>query len=312
MKILIAEPEDFSKEAIELLSTVGTVTSLTTSQDMIGRALLEYDIIWIRLGLTIRAADIPEQPRCKFIISGTTGLNHLDLDALKVAHIEVLSLKGQTRFLESITATAEHTIGLMFALVRMIPAAHKSILNGQWDRDLFKGHEVSGRTIGIIGYGRLGKIVASYCKILRMQVMVYDPYVNEVAEGCKLLQSLEELLDSVDYVSLHVPLNEETNCFFNDQFFSMIRQGTYLINTSRGELIDEVALLSALESGKLAGAALDVICSEEFFTRENPLVRYAEKHDNLLLTPHIGGCTWESMSKCEVFMAEMVLQRLAE
>jgi len=312
MNILIAEPKNFSVKALERLSALGQITCRATDQKMIRQALSEYDVIWVRLGLTVRATDISASTRCRYIITATTGLNHLDLDALNMAGIEVLSLQGHTAFLESITATAEHTIGLLLALLRNIPAAHKSVLQGQWDRDLFKGHEVSSKTIGIIGYGRLGKIVAFYCTALRMRVLIYDPYVSKVAEGCNLLQSLDELLDSVDYITIHVPLNEETEGFFDDRFFSMIRQGTYFINTSRGELIDEAVLLSALESGRLAGAALDVICSEEFFSWKNPLVRYAEKHDNLLLTPHIGGCTWESMSKCEVFMAEMLLRRLAK
>lgn len=312
MKILIAEPEDFSTEALKILSSFGSVTCQNISQNEIGKTLTDYDIVWIRLGLTIRASNIPQHPRCQIIVSGTTGLNHLDVNDLNLAGIKVLSLQGQTKFLESITATAEHTLALLLSLVRIIPAAHGSVLSGKWDRDSFKGHEVSGKTIGIIGYGRLGKIVANYCHALQMRILVYDPFVPDIEKRYKQVTSMEYLLGNIDYLTLHIPLNQETKKIADNNFFSLLRQGAYLINTSRGELIDENALLSVLENGKLAGAALDVLCDEEFFVQENRLVQYARKHNNLLLTPHVGGCTWESMSKCELFMAEMLLKKLGK
>ncbi|EKE11871.1 MAG: hypothetical protein ACD_15C00006G0002 [uncultured bacterium] len=245
--------------------------------------------------------------RCRFIITATTGLNHLDLHALKDAGIEVLSLKGQTSFLENITATAEHTLGLLLSLVRRISAAHHSVLQGQWDRDLFKGIEIAGKKLGIVGYGRLGKIVASYCRAFRMNIMVYDPYVETYKDSIVRVDSLEELFSNADFITLHIPLNTATTRLIDRKLLSLMKGSAFLINTSRGEILDEGGLLDALKEKRIAGAALDVICEEDNFSGDNPLVVYARNKENLLLTPHIGGCTWESMERCEEFMAKMLL-----
>ncbi|HBY01135.1 MAG TPA: hydroxyacid dehydrogenase [Rikenellaceae bacterium] len=238
------------------------------------------------------------------MITATTGLNHLDVDALKEAGIEVLSLKGQTSFLETITATAEHTMGLLLSLVRTIPAAHQSVLHGNWNRDLFKGHEIAGKVIGIVGYGRLGKIVASYCRAFRMTVMIYDPFVKVNDVSLRIVDTLKEVFNSADFITLHLPLNASTMGLVDRTVLSGMKPGSYLINTSRGEIVVEDHLLETLTHKKIAGAALDVLCDEEYFSVDNPLVQFAQHNENLLLTPHIGGCTWESMSKCEEFMAK--------
>ncbi len=306
-RILIAEPKDFSQEALDLLSGFGNVTCRSLDQSEIKSALNDYDLLWIRLGLTIRQDDISAHPRCRFIVTATTGLNHLDMAALQGVGIKVLSLKGQTAFLETITATAEHTIGLLLSLVRRIPAAHIAVLRGEWDRDVFKGHELSGKTMGIVGYGRLGKIVASYCRVFRMQILAYDPYAEIDKEHARA-NSLEQLFENSDFITLHIPLNPSTTGLIDGALVSRMKESAFLINTSRGEVIVELDLLNALEERKIAGAALDVLCAEEYFTADNLLAAYAREHENLILTPHIGGCTWESMGKCEFFMAKM-LQR---
>lgn len=310
MKILIAEPEDFSQVAISILEEIGEVTCRPLPQTEIRTALSQYDVIWIRLGLTLRENDIPVSPHCRYVITATTGLNHLDIDALKEAGIEVLSLKGQTSFLETITATAEHTVGLLLSLVRMIPAAHQSVLHGIWNRNLFKGHEIAGKTIGIIGYGRLGKIVASYCRAFRMKVMIYDPFVKVNDVSLRVVDTLEEVFHSADFITLHLPLNAATTGLIDRTVLSGMKPGSYLINTSRGEIVVEDHLLEALTHKKIAGAALDVLCDEEYFSVDNPLVQFAQNSENLLLTPHIGGCTWESMSKCEEFMAKKLIDAI--
>lgn len=310
MKILIAEPDDFSPQAISLLESIGQVTCFALPQEKISVAMTDYDIVWIRLGLTIRSGDIPRRPRCRYIISATTGLNHLDIAELQHCGVEILSLKGQVQFLENITATAEHTMGLLLSLVRMIPAAHHSVLAGNWTRDLFKGREIANRRIGIVGYGRLGKIVARYCLAMNMEVIVYDPYVLVPEGDIQSVATLEELFGTVHYVSIHIPLEPSTHGLIGERLLGMMRPGGCLINTSRGEIIVEAELLDALNEHRLAGAALDVLCEEEFFGATNPLVQYARGHDNLILTPHIGGCTWDSMEKCEDFMAQMLVERI--
>ena len=306
--ILIAEPKDFSREAIVLLSEVAEVACEDLAQEELKTAMEQYDVIWIRLGLTVRRIDIPEYVRCKFLVTATTGLNHVDLQAVEEVGIKVLSLKGQLAFLKTITATAEHTMGLLLSLVRKIPAAHISVLSGKWNRDLFKGNEIADKKIGIVGYGRLGRIVGDYCQALRMKVIAYDPYVNEYEAYVTRVDSLGQLFSSADFVTLHIPLNSLTERLVGNSLLSLMKSSAFLINTSRGEILDEGDLLKTLQEKRIAGAALDVLCGEAFFASDNPLVEYARRNDNLLLTPHLGGCTWESMEKCEVFMANLLLR----
>lgn len=309
-RILVAEPKDFSKEAIGLLNGVGNVTCKALDQAEMKSALSEYDVVWIRLGLTIRQDDIPAYPRCRYVITATTGLNHLDLGALQHVGIEILSLKRQIAFLETVSATAEHTVGLLLSLVRKVPAAHQSVMSGIWNRDLFKGNEIAGKKIGIVGYGRLGKIVASYCRAFRMDMMVYDPFLKVKDDSLAQVDSLEELFVTADYVTLHVPLNSSTTGLIGKNLLSLMKPTAFLINTSRGEILDEHDLLEALKDRVIAGAALDVLCHEEFFSENNGLVQFARVNDNLILTPHIGGCTWESMAKCEVYMANILIREI--
>jgi D-3-phosphoglycerate dehydrogenase len=240
------------------------------------------------------------------IVTPTTGLNHIDLSEAQRRGVRVLSLQGETEFLNDIRATAEHTVGLMLALLRRVPAAVSHVHGGNWDRDRFKGRELFGKTIGIIGYGRLGRIVGRYLKAFDTRLLVSDPHIDQKTLDPSISPTgLDDLLRDSDIVTLHVSLSDRTRSFFGKEQFSRMKTSAWFINTARGELIDEMALLDALRSRQLAGAALDVLCDERYNDMEShPLVAYACNHDNLLITPHIGGCTVESMEKTEVFMAK--------
>jgi len=241
----------------------------------------------------------------KIIVTPTTGLNHIDLREAQRQDIKVLSLQGETEFLNDIRATAEHTVGLMLSLLRRIPSAVVDVKKGGWDRDRFKGRELYGKTIGIVGYGRLGRIVGKYLQAFDARILAHEPHINQKATDSGISTvGLDDLLQNSDIVTLHVSLSDRTRSFFGKEQFSKMKPGAWFINTARGELIDETALLDALRSGQLAGAAVDVLCGEQHDGKMNhPLVAYAREHDNLLITPHIGGCTVESMEKTEVFMA---------
>jgi D-3-phosphoglycerate dehydrogenase len=224
----------------------------------------------------------------------------------------VLSLQGEREFLKEIRATAEHTLGLVLSLLRRLPAAARHVTNGGWSRDPFQGAELHGKTAGIVGYGRLGRIVARYLNAFGCEVLASDPHVDPrlIDPGVRLV-STNELLQSSHLVSLHVNLCAETKGIFGRAAFESMRQGSWFINTARGELVDEDALLDALHSGRLAGAALDVVRGEHGErSPQSPLIAYAAAHENLIITPHLGGCTAESMRKTEVFLAEKVRQRL--
>jgi len=239
----------------------------------------------------------------KVIVTTTTGLDHTDVNYAEQRGIKVLSLRGETEFLRTIPATAEHTWALLLALVRHIPQAHASVIAGEWDRNAFRGHDLGGKRLGIVGLGRIGEKVARYGLAFEMRVGAYDPYRSDWVEGVTRCVTLPELLRQSNVLSLHVPLNPETERMIGREELAHLPNGAWLVNTSRGEVLDEVALVEALQDGQLGGAALDVIAAERDQQRRGPLLDYARQHNNLLITPHLGGATVESMARTEVFMA---------
>ncbi|MFL5733353.1 MAG: hydroxyacid dehydrogenase [Chloroflexia bacterium] len=305
-KILVAESAGFSPEAVEVLRRAGDVTLADLDRDGLLGAVGETDALCVRLRNRIDGEVMDAAPLLTVIASLSTGLNHVDLEEAERRGIRVVSLKGESDFLKDIRATAELTVGLVLTLARHLPGAVEHALEGGWNRDLFKGHELYGKTAGIVGYGRLGRIVARYLRAFDMRVLTADPYVepSSVEEGVRLV-ALPELLAEADLVSLHVSYSGETHDMIGRREFEAMREGAWFVNTARGELVDESALLEALKSGRLAAAALDVLCEERSTGMgQHPLVAYAREHDNLIITPHIGGCTQESMEKTEIFLAE--------
>ena len=310
LKILISESGGFSTVAAAQLRQAGELILADLDHQALLASLRDIDVLWVRLRHRIDAEVLANAPRLKIIVTATTGLNHIDLEEAVRRGIQVLSLRGESAFLQDVRGTAEHTVALTLALLRRLPQAVAHVLDGEWNRDLFKGHELYQKTVGIIGYGRLGRVVARYLKGFDTHVLVSDRNIDIVpVEGGAELVSLTRLLQESDLVTLHVDLNSETRTFFGAAQFAVMKHGACLINTSRGEVIEESALLQALQSGRLGGAALDVLCNERSDGMEDhPLVAYAREHDNLIITPHIGGCTFESMEKTEVFLAQKLLQ----
>lgn len=246
------------------------------------------ECLWVRLN-RVDAASLNTMPNLKLIACPCTGIDHIDLAECKRSNIRVLSLRD-TDVLPTITATAEHTIGLILALVRKIPCAVESTKRGEWNRLPFMGRELSDMTAAIVGEGRIGRMV---CERLR-------------SFGCLVNYGPSDADD--DIVSIHVDLNETSRGMCNADFFRSMKPGSYFINTSRGQVVDEAALLSALRDEHLAGAALDVACGEP--DSINPdLVAYANEHpDRLILTPHIGGYAAEAIEKAEVGLARKLLE----
>jgi D-3-phosphoglycerate dehydrogenase len=198
--------------------------------------------------------------------------------------------------------------------LRNIVPASIAARQGNWDRDRFRGRELNGKRLGIVGLGRLGQKVARYGQVFGMDVVAFDPFVEEWIDGVRRELTLTDLLRKSDILSLHLPLNTETQGMFGATELALLPAGAVLVNTSRGQLIDESALIKALKRKHLAGAALDVVAQERNSEdrRLSPLLDYADTHDNLLITPHIGGATYESMAKTEVFMAHKLTKFLLE
>lgn len=311
-KILVTIPS-FSEKAREILTLLGEVTYAETTNETIAHYIGEVEVLLVGLGTVYSKEVLESAIHLKVIATATTGLDHIDLEYAKERGITILSLKGENEFLDTITGTAELAFGLAVSLARNIPSALSDVLKGGWNREAFKGVSLYGKTLGIVGMGRLGKIMAAGAAGFRMKVVFYDPHVLEETFPSYSKVSFEELLKESDVVSLHVHLSNETTHLINKETLSLMKKSAILINTARGEIVDEAAVLEALSEGSISGYGADVLSGElDFKERGNthPLIEYAQTHNNVLITPHIGGMTSDSRETTDVFMAQKLKQYL--
>lgn len=304
MITLITEPEDYSSQAIAVYKSLGDVFLLPELGKRKNEILKRTNILVLRLRYKIDSSWFDKMPNLKIIATNTTGLNHVDIAEAQKRGVKVISLRGRTSFLKNITATAELTLGLILALVRKIPWSFEHVKKGGWNRDLFKGHQLQGKTLGIVGYGRLGKIMARYARALGMKVIFYDPYKKGPGKV-----SLEKLCRISDIISIHALLTPETENLIGARHFRLMKPGAILINTARGEIVEEKALGQALQKKRIAGAALDVMREESQDGRhlkKSELWKLSQKNDNILIGPHTGGAAYEAMAITEEFIARLV------
>jgi phosphoglycerate dehydrogenase-like enzyme/CMP-N-acetylneuraminic acid synthetase len=250
--------------------------------------------------------------KLKVVASTSTGTNHIDKEYCKEHNIEVVCLRYSDD-VKSIVASSEFTFGLVLAVTRQIPQSFGSAKSGRWreDEDAFRGIELRGKTIGIIGYGRIGSNNARYARAFGMNVVAYDPYVVINDPDIRQVDHPQKVLCQSDVVMICVHLDETTIGMVDNDWFNAMKSGVYFINTSRGEVIDESALLKNLKSGKITAAGLDVI-SDEFTSDKNthPIIEYARNHSNLIVTPHIAGLTYDSERKALEIVVKSILEKL--
>ena len=184
--------------------------------------------------------------------------------------MKVIHLRGELDFLRTVTSTAEHTWALLLALVRHIPTATADVADGYWQQDVHRGRELHGKTLGILGFGRLGQIVARYGRAFGMRICTYDVRTVNTPEYVDDCESMVELLSTCDVLTVHIPLNADTEGLIGRHELSELPEKALLVNTSRGELIDEQALIEALDAGRLAGVAVDVVANEEYYEANGP------------------------------------------
>jgi len=266
---------------------------LSTASGLIVRSATKVDEAFIA-----RASEV------RVIGRAGVGVDNIDLDAATVKDIAVFNAPGANT-----NAAAEMTMALMLALVRKVPEADRSVRAGNWERASFKGVELKGRTLGLVGAGRIGGDVALRCQVFGMDVLVYDPYLSEERAdelGVRLV-GLGEVIENADVISCHVPLTDETRGMINVELLHRMKDGVYVINASRGGVIDEPALASALQDGTIAGAALDVYEREPL--TEDSMLRDAP---NLILTPHLGASTEEAQVGVATEVALRIQAALAE
>lgn len=319
MKILHIEPLRYSDSLKQLIQTAGEVDfcQIESQEELlvqIGRK--PYEAIFVKLGIAIDARVMEAAPFLKFVITPTTGLDHIDTEAASAKGIQVLSLRGEEEFLRSIRSTAEHTWGLVLSLLRRIHLAHADVLAGHWRREPFLGAELNGKVLGVIGYGRLGRIVAQIGCAFQMTVLVHDTdprKLIDIPDSHIQPTDLRALLKKSDVLTLHIPSNPLNHRYLDEAKIMLMKKGAVLINTARGEVVDEKALLRALESKHLSGAALDVVDGDSSWDNgiplDHPLLTFASQHDNLLLTPHIGGYAREAIENTRAFMVRKFIRQ---
>lgn len=302
----------YQPENLRLLRSAFDLVEYDDPRMAEAEALRDAVLVCAPLGYSLNAAALEMCPRLRVILSNTTGIPHIDAAYARSRNIHICALHDEQEFLETITPTAEHTIGLMIALWRRIREASESVLSGVWDRRPWPAPRMLSRMrMGIVGYGRLGRKVARIAEAMEMRVTFFDPYVSGGAPNLRVMA------ESSDVLSIHAVANAETAGLVSRAVLESLPRGAIVLNTARGELLDENALLDLLETDHLAGAALDTLNGEydpdfRHSFLNSRILAYSRSHSNLLLTPHIGGSTVDAWRETERFVIDKAIRLLRQ
>src|SRR3989475_7464681 len=301
MKVIVADK--ISERGLQLLKEQPGWNTVLTTNETLEREIADADALIVRSATKVSAELLDKAPKLRAVGRAGVGVDNIDLEAATKGGVLVMSTPGGNAI-----SVAEHTFALLLALARQIPRLDKAIHEGRWEKSSAAGTEGRGKTVGLIGLGRIGTEVAVRAEAFDMRVLAYDPYISEAAarEVSVELVPLEKLLAESDFVSLHTALSPATQNLINAATIEKMKKGARLINAARGELIDEAALAEALKGGKLAGAAVDVFAGEP--PKNSPLVGLP----NLIATPHVAGSTAEAQEEVGTQIAVQVKDYLAE
>jgi D-3-phosphoglycerate dehydrogenase len=308
-RIVYSGPPDLQSVVRDALGARFSVSWVAPEEQEVAKALREATVFLdASMRVRITAAMLDDARDLRLVVTATTGADHIDAAGLARRGIPLLTLKGQTEVLNGLTPAAEHSWLLLLACARRLPAARRHVVDGGWDRTQFPGVMLRGRTLGIIGCGRIGQWMARYGAAFGMECRGYDPYLADWPPQLMKTELLD-LLRVSDFVTVHVHLTDATRGLLRREHFEAMKAGSVFVNTSRGELIDELALLDSLRSGRVRGAGLDVLTGEPDIA-EHPLRRYARENDNLIITPHIGGFSPDAVATVLRFSAERIVAQL--
>jgi len=298
MKILITD--EVAEEAIEKLKEKHEVVFKELRGENLIKEIGEYDALMVRSATKVTADVIKAGKNLKVIGRAGIGVDNIDVEEASKHGIYVVNSPGG-----STRSVAELSIALMFALARKITRADASMKNGEWAKKKLKGIELQGKILGLIGSGRIAQEVAKIANCLGMHVLVYSPHCTpEKAKAMNAeLKSMEEIFSMADFISLHVPLTNDTRHMINEALLRKMKPTSFLINVARGGVVDEEALYKLLKEGSIAGAAMDVYEQEPYKGKLSEL-------DNIILTPHIGAATKEGQIRAGVICAEQILKVL--
>ena len=308
MKILL--PEKIAESGIELLRKDFEVDEkYNLSPEALLECIGEYDALIVRSATKVTSEVIEKGSKLKVIGRAGTGVDNIDVETATRKGIIVVNTPESNNI-----STAEHTIALMLALARNIPQAYSTLKNGKWMRSKFKGVELYNKTVVILGLGRIGSNVANRLKSFGMNVMGYDPYVNDDRFdrlGVQRITSIEEAMRVADFITVHLPKTQETMGIIGERELSMAKPNLRIINCARGGLVDEEALYNALKSGKIAGAAIDVFKAEpKESAGGTDFSHKLLELDNVIFTPHLGASTQEAQENVGIDIAKQVSEAL--
>jgi len=300
MKILVAEP--LAAAGIELLKAQPGWDIVISNPKEYAQHLGDADALFVRSAVKVNADVLAKAPKLRVIGRAGVGVDNVDLPAATAAGVLVMNTPGGNA-----VAVAEHTLGLMLCMARSISEAVTSTKAGKWEKKNFMGSELRGKTLGILGLGYIGQEVAKRARGFEMKIIASDPYASPkiVADLGIPLVSQDDLYAQSDYITLHVAITKETNRMLNDSAFAKMKSGVRIVNCARGELVDGEALARAIQSGKVAGAAIDV-----FETEPPPAGDPLLALETVLATPHIGGSTREAQEIVGVRIVEQVVEYL--
>ncbi|MCD6210802.1 MAG: phosphoglycerate dehydrogenase [Methanophagales archaeon] len=300
-KILITD--HISEEGIRKLREFGDVEiQVGVSEEELKARIAGYDALIVRSGTKVTREVIEAGTKLKVIGRAGVGVDNIDVDSATERGIMVVNAPGANTI-----SAAEHTIGMLLSLSRKIPAANQSLKSGEWSRKKYMGVEVNGKVLGIIGLGRVGGEVAKRAKGLGMRVVAYDPFISQEKAGelGVSLMGFSEVLSISDFITIHTPLMKDTYHLIGKDEFEKMKEGVRIINCARGGIIDENALVEAIKSGKVAGAALDV-----FEQEPPPMDSDLLKLDSVIVTPHLGASTEEAQRAAAIVIADEVIRAL--
>lgn len=304
MVILINEPDGFPAEAIARLRSIADV--YLSDEDYPSQSVT---VAFVRLREKIGIDFHLRHPSLRWVVSPTTGVDHMDMEYFSKMGIEVISLRGRTEFLDDIHATAEHTLALVLALIRRIPDAACSVSEGHWNRYPFQGRELHGKNVLILGYGRIGRQVHKLYSAFGCRVLAIDSINERVPMELRCENS--DAFALADILSIHVNLETSTQGLVDGALLDRLKPGALLVNTSRGEIVDQAAVLSRVADGHLSGAALDVLVGEPNPLNDDTLHSAIKKcGSRILVTPHIAGFTLESLGMVENYAVDLLMQRI--
>ncbi len=287
MVVYIGAVEGF-EAAASVLKDIALVRHLEAEQGLVAQALQEaHALLDASMKVRITNEMIRSAPGLRIISCATTGSDHIQRQALDERGIAVRTLKEDPQVIRNITPAAELSWALLMACARRLPAAVEHVRSGGWTREQFPGIMLQGKRLGLVGCGRIGGWMACYAQAFGMETVGYDPYLEKWPDNIQKA-SLDHLMRTSDFISVHVHLSDETRGLISRELFEGVKPGAVFINTSRGGIADEAALMDGLKSGRISGAGLDVLTGEPDVA-EHPLVVYSREHDNVLITPHCGG-----------------------